>query len=407
MKKLSFFLISLGLAVVLSFTASWQLLYNLKLQHDVNKLEVSTNYDLANFSFNPDAFSIYQGTDYNAALSLTQNMVFQQDENYLTVDTMTMLYISPQAIADFMANNQDETFLGVSTDQLMYIESMWNDTVVYYIDGSGQPQLAQIPPDPNIFRVIMSVAQIAVGGILLAVPGAQAAGAFMIAGGVSGLISEFFMEEIGQIFDAASTIMTGINCVMVGISLLSCNPFGVALGVTSILVGGATTLVGLNDLGTVITGVNLIQAITGMSDSAYSWMKMGLTIASTVLTIVGSIYKVQWDNAQKLLGNNEKVPNPYGKNGGPAHQETIAKTKADLEAQGYTTAREQYVKTPDGLKSGRYIDLAVVDGQGNILQGYQIGKSLSDGITPIAREAKALDDLRKVLGDIFKFVPYN
>ena len=280
------------------------------------------NYDLGQpvydpnlgAAFNPDGFSIYQGTDYNAALSLTQNMVFQQDENYLTVDTVNMFFISPQAIADYLANNQDEKFLGISADQLNYVEAMLDSTVVYYIDGSGQLQLAQIPPDPqhNIFRIIMSVAQIAIGGILLAVPGAQVAGAFMIAGGVCGLISEFFMDEIGQLFDAASTVMTGINCLMIGISLLSCNPFGVALGVTSIIVGGATTLVGLNDLGTVITGVNLIQAITGMSDSAYMWMKMGLTIASTVLTIVGSIYKAQYVKGQQArdarIGANTDKP---------------------------------------------------------------------------------------------------
>ena len=87
--------------------------------------------------------------------------------------------------------------------------------------------------------------------------------------------------------------------------------------------------------------------------------------------------------------------NPYGKKGGPAHQEVIQRTKEYFEQLGYEVYEEVLFKTPGGYKNKRFVDLFVTDGVHSF--GVQVGKRTTVGGLPVARELRAIADLWDVL----------
>lgn len=95
--------------------------------------------------------------------------------------------------------------------------------------------------------------------------------------------------------------------------------------------------------------------------------------------------------------------NPYGRKGGPAHQNKIHEIGDNLETQGYTVTYEYKVNTPGGVKNTRYVDIYATDGTNTI--AVQVGRNTSGGI-PVSRERKALQDLLKAGIDAF-FIAYN
>jgi hypothetical protein len=96
------------------------------------------------------------------------------------------------------------------------------------------------------------------------------------------------------------------------------------------------------------------------------------------------------------------VPNPGGKAGGPEHQARVAQARAELQAKysgrpDVSIQTEVPVDTPHGEKSRRYIDVAAIaDGAPGVLEGIQVGRQTIAG-TPIARERRALSDIRQAL----------
>ncbi|PWN64104.1 hypothetical protein C1634_005785 [Chryseobacterium viscerum] len=102
-----------------------------------------------------------------------------------------------------------------------------------------------------------------------------------------------------------------------------------------------------------------------------------------------------------------KVPNPYGKAGGPLHQSKIEEVGKKLEADGFTEIRQEaLVRTPDGVKSKRFIDIQGRDPKTGEIKRFQVGRQNKNG-TPVSREKKALDDIEKATGTRPEFVPYN
>ncbi|OCA77103.1 hypothetical protein BBI01_01175 [Chryseobacterium artocarpi] len=102
-----------------------------------------------------------------------------------------------------------------------------------------------------------------------------------------------------------------------------------------------------------------------------------------------------------------KVPNPYGKNGGPLHQQKIKDVETELTAEGFTKIeKEVKVPTPDGSKSKRFIDVQGTNPKTGEVRQVQVGKQNKNG-TPVSRERKALDDIEQATGTRPEFVPYN
>jgi RHS repeat-associated protein len=102
-----------------------------------------------------------------------------------------------------------------------------------------------------------------------------------------------------------------------------------------------------------------------------------------------------------------RVPNPNGRNGGPAHQDKIDEVAADIEARDLTPAREYHVPTPGGNKEKRFVDVAALDKDGNPVEFHQVGRSRQDG-SPIARERRSNEDVNAAQPEVEQFYhPYD
>uniref|UniRef100_UPI0039773297 hypothetical protein n=1 Tax=Chryseobacterium sp. c4a TaxID=1573582 RepID=UPI0039773297 len=70
-----------------------------------------------------------------------------------------------------------------------------------------------------------------------------------------------------------------------------------------------------------------------------------------------------------------KVPNPYGKAGGPLHQAKIEEVGKKLDADGFTEIKtEVRVDTPKGSKGKRFIDIQGTNPKTGEVKQVQVGK---------------------------------
>ena len=103
---------------------------------------------------------------------------------------------------------------------------------------------------------------------------------------------------------------------------------------------------------------------------------------------------------------SKRGPNPNGRKGGLAHQNTVDNIKP-TNANGKMQTEYRY-KTPNGTKTNRFADkVEIVDGE--VTKIYQVGKVNENGL-PISREAKAIVDIINspdYNGAPIYFVPYN
>ena len=97
-----------------------------------------------------------------------------------------------------------------------------------------------------------------------------------------------------------------------------------------------------------------------------------------------------------LRGVSKRVPNPYGRLGGPAHRQKVADVVRDIESRKLVAEAEFSVKTINGAKSARAMDVVARDIQtGHILEVHQVGRTLkTKPKIPISRERAALRDVR-------------
>jgi hypothetical protein len=88
--------------------------------------------------------------------------------------------------------------------------------------------------------------------------------------------------------------------------MLAFGPVGWVLGGISIATGIATLAFGTNEVVAGITGTNYIQQWTGISDSTYNSLYLGLNIASGIATVGGRI-------GMKITGTVNHVGTTPGK----------------------------------------------------------------------------------------------
>jgi RHS repeat-associated protein len=112
----------------------------------------------------------------------------------------------------------------------------------------------------------------------------------------------------------------------------------------------------------------------------------------------------------KVAGTEKFVPNPFGKTGGPLHQETIQGIIEDINARGLIPLTEYKFPVVDGVKSVRYADVVAIDPiTQQVTEIYQVGKVNGAGLL-IKREYNAIMDIfksSKYNGASLEFVPYN
>ncbi len=104
---------------------------------------------------------------------------------------------------------------------------------------------------------------------------------------------------------------------------------------------------------------------------------------------------------------NKKVPNPWGKKGCPEHRDEVLKLAGEIALSGNTPGIEFQVRTPNGKKLSRFIDVADIDADTREpVNFYQVGKATANG-NPPTREIEAMDDIEKETGIRPIFKPYN
>jgi hypothetical protein len=96
----------------------------------------------------------------------------------------------------------------------------------------------------------------------------------------------------------------------------------------------------------------------------------------------------------------------FGRLGGPAHRQAVEAASRMLRNEGYNVSAEKYVKTPNGAKSGRFIDVyGTKDGAPD--RAIQIGRTNADNVTPVSREVSAMDDIQGATGMRPEFLDYQ
>ena len=108
---------------------------------------------------------------------------------------------------------------------------------------------------------------------------------------------------------------------------------------------------------------------------------------------------------------NKRGPKPQGE--GPHNQkieERIEKLKdqkgADWEHVGGGDKTEVTIKTPEGKKSKRRMDITFENKKTGEQYHEQVGKTKADG-TPVPREVDAMDDVQKATGQRPGYTPYD
>lgn len=103
----------------------------------------------------------------------------------------------------------------------------------------------------------------------------------------------------------------------------------------------------------------------------------------------------------------EKIPNPWGKTGGPKHQNEVAKLKEEITERGGKFETEVKVETPGQTKNRRFMEVAEYDSDGNLVKYHQVGRENKNG-TPVKREVRAMEDVKNS-GDAtpIEYHPYN
>lgn len=101
---------------------------------------------------------------------------------------------------------------------------------------------------------------------------------------------------------------------------------------------------------------------------------------------------------------SRKIPNPYGRKGGPEHQQVVEEVVEDIENRGMSPIKEFFVKLL-GLGRKRFIDIVAVEGE-TVKEFHQVGKVNKNG-EPVKRERKVMEEIQDEYGIKVEFHSYN
>ena len=92
-----------------------------------------------------------------------------------------------------------------------------------------------------------------------------------------------------QIAGGIGSISGGGAAISTGIRLCAFGPWGMVAGISLMFVGGATIVMGANEIVDGATGVNYIQNLTGCNDATYNSIYTGLNVVSALGSVAGNI----------------------------------------------------------------------------------------------------------------------
>jgi hypothetical protein len=136
--------------------------------------------------------------------------------------------------------------------------------------------------------------------------------------------------------------------------------------------------------------------------------KAGLTKLKTLGgKVLGKLGKA---GDELVEAGEKKVPNPWGKAGGPAHQAKVSEVIEEMESRGLTVKQEvPFAAGAGGPQKTRYADVVGFHPDG-AMEVVQVGRQTVGGM-PVIRERRALNDILESAdlpgGSIVSFLPYN
>jgi hypothetical protein len=203
-----------------------------------------------------------------------KSFIETQNENYLTTELQTQVFISDVNLREFILSQQDELFFGISADQKRELqreaEWLFEQGIYYYLyeDANGEIQVDytldadKMKAEPN-WSLVAVGAVVLVGGIALCLVCPPAGGAAAAAGGAA-------------VYTAASVI-------------------------TTVVVGGLAT-------GLIAAGTNLaFQGFAGTDWKDINWTSVGINFAVGFVTgALGKLFSVALETG-KIVGTTAKV----------------------------------------------------------------------------------------------------
>ena len=287
--------------------------------------------------FNPNGFNITQGIDYDLAIKAYRDIIFNQNQAKIILDTISFTTIEISALNAFLISNQREEFVGVPASQIHFIEMNMHDSVFYYICGvTGEIGFIQIPPDLQMgWKEWLSVSLAAVGVVVgvimvatgvLAIKGAGltalsvklATSMLMGVAMVANNLNQMVMTTTGQpLFNSqflagSMQVVSGGTMISAGSSLAKAasGPFGMFLAVLQITVGALQVVLGATEMVDHVFDFNWLTDGLGLSEEFYRAFSTVVNVAATVVVISTGIYKWHQSRvAAKAAQNIELLDN--------------------------------------------------------------------------------------------------
>ncbi len=244
--------------------------------------------------------------------------------------------------------------------------------------------------------------------------------------GQYGMAALSLMAALPMIGNVASGVMTAAKLTTAAkIVSTACKVVSNAATFTQAAIGGISNAasIGKNILNGKLFSADTAKNLVSFGINAFTAATSGKNLLSSskeLKKVVGDSVGSKWGKKAKkepLLeynlqffadksGSKTTVPNPNGKKGGVAHQNTI-KLIENTNVNGKIQYERKY-DTPNGYKQKRYAD-AVEIVNGEVTKIHQVGKVNKNG-TPIIRESKAIEDIMSSIdynGAPVYFWPYN
>ena len=177
-----------------------------------------------------------------------------------------------------------ETCRFVNADDISYLDPETIGGLNLYAYCGNNPVMSVDPEGTAWWNWLISGLQVALGIALIATGLGVGLGASLLVSGTMGIISEVFGSQIGG---GIGSIVNGHGAISTGISLFSFGWIGAILGTALVIIGGATALMGVNEVFSAFSNKNQIRSLIG--ENVYDGLYLGLNIASSVGTIVGRL----------------------------------------------------------------------------------------------------------------------
>ena len=177
-----------------------------------------------------------------------------------------------------------ETGRFITIDDISYLDPETINGLNLYAYCGNNPVMRVDENGNKWWDWLISGVQIVLGIALVATGVGIGFGATLIAGGALGIVTNALGSTIGG---GLGSMLNGWGAISTGISLLSFGIPGIFAGIGLMAVGGATMLMGANEVVSGITGTNYLR--NWMGDDLYGGLYAGLNIASAIGTIVGRL----------------------------------------------------------------------------------------------------------------------